>query len=369
MRLTNRSSYEKNSREEIINSDADLFRIFREACVRIAYLVASSDISGGQRVIFQQAEALADLGCDVTLVCPEPQPDWFPVRKARWETSPFHRSKALARTDIRVATFWTTVAAAVTDFSGPVFHLCQGYEADFSFYTPKRRDIESAYKEPTHKLAVSPHIARRLAAVGYTPVTYVGQTFDSEEFPPDPMRRFDRFPPRVLLIGIFEADVKGIRETLEALAGLRRSGIMFHLHRVSTWPISPEEASILMPDAYRLRLTTSEMGEMYHASDLFIGPSHPEEGFGLPVLEALSSGLPAILSDTPAHRHIARDAAEYYPVRDAEALAWMLSRLLADGPRRAQLSAMGPIEAVRFRTGDVADRLVTVFTKALLHGH
>lgn len=333
--------------------------------MKVAYLVASSDISGGQRVIFQQAEALANQGCEITLVCPEPKPTWFPLRKARWEMSPFGKSKALADTDIRVATFWTTVAPAVRDFGGPVFHLCQGYEADFSFNAPKREEIESAYAKATHKLAVSPHIAKRLIDAGYTPVSFVGQTFDPLEFPPQEKRRFDRNPPAILLIGIFEADVKGIREASTALADLRRAGTHFRLHRVSTWPLSTEEKSIFMPDKYHIRLTPSEMGEVYRRSDLLIGPSHPEEGFGLPVLEALSSGTPVLLSDTPGHRHIARAEAEYFPVSNKTAIGVSVANLLSDPARRAELSAMGPVEAARFRTGDVADRLLSEFKKAL----
>lgn len=333
--------------------------------MKVAYLVASSDISGGQRVIFQQAEALATLGCDITLVCPEPEPTWFPLRKAQWEMSPFGKSKALADTDIRVATFWTTVAPAVRDFNGPVFHLCQGYEPDFSFNAPQKREIELAYAKNTHKLAVSPHIAKRLRDAGYTPVSFVGQTFDPLEFPPQEKRRFDRNPLAILLIGIFEADVKGIREASTALADLRQSGVGFSLRRISTWPLSMEEKRILMPDRYDIRLAPLEMGQTYRDSDLFIGPSHPEEGFGLPVLEALSSGTPVLLSDTPGHRHIARTAAEYFPVGNKSAIAVSVASLLSDPARRAELSAMGPVEAARFRTGDVADRLLSEFKKAL----
>jgi glycosyltransferase involved in cell wall biosynthesis len=333
--------------------------------MKIAYLMASGDISGGHRVVFQQAEELANRGCGITLVCPEPEPTWFPVRNAKWEKTPFGTSKALADTDIRVATFWTTVAPAVRDFGGPVFHLCQGYEADFSFYAPKREEIESAYAKATHKLAVSHHIAKRLRDAGYTPVSYVGQTFDPLEFPPEEKRRFDQNPPTLLLVGIFEADVKGIREALSALAEVRRTGTEFRLRRISTWPLSIEEKALFPAHEYLIRLPPPEMGRAYRDSDLLIGPPHPEEGFDLPVLEALSSGLPALLSDTPGHRHIARSAAEYFPCADSAALGLSLANLLADRPRRTELSAMGPEEAARFRTTEVADRLLAVFTKAL----
>ena len=333
--------------------------------MKVVYLLASSDVSGGQRVIFQQAEGLAERGCRVTIVCHEPEPAWYPIQKARWETSSFADSMALREADIRVATYWPTVAPAVTDFDGPVFHLCQGYEADLSFNAPIRGEIEAAYARKTHKLAVSPHLAERLTAEGYSPVTYVGQTFDPLEFPPAKERRFDRNPPAILLSGIFESDVKGIDEALSAFTGLRRSGIVFRVHRVSTWPLSKEEKNLFPAEEYHLRLTPAEMGQAYRNSDLLIGPSHPEEGFGLPVLEALSSGLPAILSDTPAHRHMARKAAEYFPCGSISALASSIADLLQDRSRRAILSASGPIEAARFKTSYVVDRLFALFEQTV----
>ena len=204
-----------------------------------------------------------------------------------------------------------------------------------------------------------------LRGAGYTPVTYVGQTFNPQEFPPEKMRRFDRTPPTVLLVGIFEADVKGIRETLVALNEVHRSGTEFRLRRISTWPLSKEEKSIFVAHKYDIRLTPFEMGQAYRNSDLLIGPSHPEEGFDLPVLEGLSSGLPALLSDTPGHRYVARTAAEYFPCGDTAALVSSLSRLLTNPSRRAELSAAGPVEAVRFRTSGVARKLFAAFEKAL----
>jgi glycosyltransferase involved in cell wall biosynthesis len=333
--------------------------------MKVVYLAASSDISGGQRVLFQQSEALAGRGHTVTIVCPDPPPTWFPLQRTRWEMSSVARSNALPEADICVATYWTTVRPATIHFSGPIFHLCQGYEADFSFNAPLLRDIEAAYAQHTHKLTVSPHVAQRLEAVGHSPVTYVGQTFDPAAFPPPEQRPFDRHPPTILLIGIFEAEVKGIREGLSALAGLRASGTPFHLHRISTWPLCQEEQAVFAADTYRFRLSPSQMAQAYGSADLLIGPSHPEEGFGLPVLEALSSGLPLLLSDTPGHRHIAGTAAHYFPCGDISGLRFSAKRLLENGQLRAELSAKGPGQAARFRTETVADRLIDVFTKAL----
>ena len=114
-----------------------------------------------------------------------------------------------------------------------------------------------------------------------------------------------------------------------------------------------------------MRLPPVEMARTYRESDLLIGPSHPEEGFGLHVLEALSSGLPVLISDTPSHRHIARQAAEYFKWGESQDILVKLKNLLNNPSRLSELSEMGPPEAGRFSTATVTDRLVQLFNRSL----
>lgn len=332
--------------------------------MKIVYLVPESGISGGQRVVFQQAEEVARRDLAVTIVSPSPLPHWFPLKGAHWEQAEFSRSKALSKADIRVATFWTTVASATVDTDAPVFHLCQGYEADFSFYAHQREEIRAAYARPTRKLAVAPHIESRLREEGYSPVTLIGQTFDKDEFPTATDRQFDADCPTILLVGTFEADVKGIRETFEALRTARAEGLKFRLRRVSATPPGDEERAFGLADQQDVCLLPPAMSAAYRSADLLIGPNHAEEGFGLPVLEALSSGLPVLLSDTPGHRYIAREAASYFSCGDPQALLSGLGSILRDPTRRQRLSDLGPREASRFRTTDVVDRLLSEFDRS-----
>jgi glycosyltransferase involved in cell wall biosynthesis len=309
---------------------------------------------------------LARRGHSVTVVCPDPPPDWFDLGSARWEQSPFASSIALTRAEIRVATFWTTVEPAIAGAVGPVFHLCQGYEASFSFYAKDRDRIHAAYALPTRKLVVAPHLLEQLTRDGHSPLSLIGQVFEPAEFPPSPGRRFDKDVPEVLVVGPLEADVKGIRETLEAVLAVRKRGGRFGLRRISTTPPSDEERALGIASRHDLSLSPVEMARAYQAADLLIGPSHPQEGFGLPVLEALSSGLPCLLSDTPGHRFIAGEAAAYFAVGDARALAEALAGLLGNPSNRQELSRRGPFEARRFSTGAVVDRLLLEFRKSLM---
>jgi len=64
----------------------------------------------------------------------------------------------------------------------------------------------------------------------------------------------------------------------------------------------------------------SELKALYEHAKLFVYPSL-YEGFGLPPLEALSSGCPVLVSDIPPHREVCVDAATYFNPLDSGELA------------------------------------------------
>lgn len=331
--------------------------------MRIAYLLESTELSGGVRVVLVQAEALARRGHRVTVVSAGPEPRWFSLSRARFERASFGQSRALAEADVRVATFWTTAASALEGARGPVFHLSQGYEAAFSFYAARRAEIEAAYRLPTHKLAVSSALAARLEAAGHGPVESVGQAFDAEGFAPGPERP-PSDPPVVLVVGPYAADVKGVDVAMAALAAWRRAGGRFLLRRVAVEPPAAEETEAALADEYHRALAPDRMPFAYRASDVFVGATRSEEGFGLPALEALACGLPCVLSDTPGNREIAGDAALFFAEGDPEALAARLPEALAPGFRERAREG-GPRRVPLFDPAAVASRLEASFSRAL----
>jgi glycosyltransferase involved in cell wall biosynthesis len=330
--------------------------------MRVAYLLESTELCGGVKVVAQQADALARRGHRVAIVSPRPGEPWLPLGHARLELSSFSDSRELAAADVRVATFWTTAKPAVETPRGPVFHLCQGYEGDLDFYSGVRGEIEAAYALPTHKLAITETLAEKLRHKGFGPATNVGQAFDARPFAPAPRR--DPAAPTVLVVGQYEGVVKGIDVALEGLRIWRARGGRFRLRRVAIEPPAAAEKASGLVDEYHHRLDPSRMPLAYRESDIFIGPSRPEEGFGLPVLEALASGLPSLLSDTPTHREIAGDAAWYFADGDPEGLADALPPLLSrESHARARVE--GPRVAARFDPASVAEKLERAFRSAL----
>jgi glycosyltransferase involved in cell wall biosynthesis len=329
--------------------------------MRIAYLLETAELSGGVKVVLLQAEALARRGHRVAVVSPDTAPSWFPLARARFERSSFRESTALAEADVRVATFWTTVAPALDGAGGPVFHLCQGYEGGFRFYSDRRGAIEAAYRAPTRKLTVSRTLADRLDTLGFGPAENVGQAFDTSGFFPANTRAPEI--PTVLVIGPYEAEVKGIDVALAGLALWRGRGGRFRLRRVSISPPADAEKASRIVDEYHCAVPPARMPFVYRSSDLFLGPFRSSEGFGLPTLEALASGVPCLLSDTAGNSEIAGpDGARFFRDGDPESLAAELPDSMS---KRARTLARerGPEIAARFSPAVVAEKLERAFAR------
>ncbi|HET7452228.1 MAG TPA: glycosyltransferase family 1 protein [Thermoanaerobaculia bacterium] len=102
---------------------------------------------------------------------------------------------------------------------------------------------------------------------------------------------------------------------------------------------------------------------LLRAAEVFCYPSHAE-GFGLPVLEAMACGTPAVVSTAPALREVAGDAAFAVPPTDPAALADALARVLEDDELRRRLADRGVARASRFRWSTAAERTAAVLREA-----
>lgn len=101
----------------------------------------------------------------------------------------------------------------------------------------------------------------------------------------------------------------------------------------------------------------SELTEIYRSAAVLVSTSR-YEGLGLPVLEALASGLPVVCSDIPAHRELCGEASSYFPVGDVDALRLVLMDVLSSPERRRSLAARGLKRAERFSWKVSVDELL-----------
>lgn len=96
------------------------------------------------------------------------------------------------------------------------------------------------------------------------------------------------------------------------------------------------------------------LAALYGKASLFAFPSL-YEGFGLPLIEALAFGLPAVASTDPALKEVGGGAAIYVPASDDEAWAQALVQTATDEALRERLIQAGPLRASGFSWDKTAE--------------
>jgi glycosyltransferase involved in cell wall biosynthesis len=104
------------------------------------------------------------------------------------------------------------------------------------------------------------------------------------------------------------------------------------------------------------------VGLLQHAT-AFAYPS-VYEGFGLPPVEALAVGTPALVSDIPVTREILGDAALRLPPSDPAAWAEGLRRIASDPALRTSLSELGRARAALFTWERSAQTMLACLERA-----
>jgi glycosyltransferase involved in cell wall biosynthesis len=95
------------------------------------------------------------------------------------------------------------------------------------------------------------------------------------------------------------------------------------------------------------KLSDEELAGVYQAADVYFFPSL-WEGFGLPVLEAMSAGTPVVCSDASSLPEVGGEAALYFDPNSAEQAAHQVVRVLTDRALSAAMRQDGLDRARQF---------------------
>lgn len=109
---------------------------------------------------------------------------------------------------------------------------------------------------------------------------------------------------------------------------------------------------------------TEDLVVLYNLASVFVFPSL-YEGFGLPILEAMQSGCPVIISREGCMPEVGGDAAMYFDGHRTESLIEVLESILNSKKLQKELSEQGIKQAKKFSWRKTAGDTIAAYKKVL----
>lgn len=174
--------------------------------------------------------------------------------------------------------------------------------------------------------------------------------------------------PYLLFVGTLEPR-KNVLSILDAFETVRREGVFFHLYLIGKvgWRsdniLQKIEAHPYSADISQLSYISLErIASFYKQAFCLLFPSL-YEGFGLPIIEAMSLGCPVIATALASIPEVGGDACLYVK-SNSRSIAEGIIRLYGDGELRKALTAKGLQQAAKFTWKKCADQTLEVLRNA-----
>ncbi|HEY2548977.1 MAG TPA: glycosyltransferase family 4 protein [Streptosporangiaceae bacterium] len=356
----------------------------------------SWDVPGGaQEHIRELAEALMDLGHQVSVISPAEDDDqlpWYVVPAGRAVPVPYNGSVArlafgpLSANRVRrwikegsfdllhvhepAAPSLSLLACWIAD--GPIVATVHGANPRSRILHVMQPALQSALEKINARIAVS-------EAARTTLVEHLGG--DAVLIPNGvSVRRYQKADPlpgwpgaggAIGFLGRMDEPRKGLPVLLKAFEQLaaERPGLRLLIAGRG----DQQEAASRLPAGLRDRLvmlgqvSDEDKVRVYHSVDVFCAPNTGGESFGLVLVEAMASGAPVVASDLDAFRAVLRGGAagQLFANGDAADLARATGLLLDDPQRRAALSEAASAAVRAYDWPTVAREVVQVYETVL----
>jgi len=178
----------------------------------------------------------------------------------------------------------------------------------------------------------------------------------------------------IVFLGRGDEPRKGLAVLVEAYPEIRRNHP--HIRLLIAGPGEPAETLESLSPADRASVTVLGMvapqdkASVLASGTIYVAPNTGGESFGIVLLEAMATGTPVVASDLEAFSRVLDNgrAGITFKNEDSTDLAKVVTELLANPTRRAQISAQGKLRAAEFDWTVVAQKIVDVYESIRVPG-
>lgn len=195
-----------------------------------------------------------------------------------------------------------------------------------------------ALKEIDHFIAVT-QIAKNVLlkeGVEANRITVIPMGVDIHRFKPSLKKH--KNGNNLLFVGRLVKE-KGVEDLLNAFVFLKKEYKGLKLTMIGSGPLKNK---CLKAGAILKSIPYSQIHKIYQNADIFILPSRGsttwQEQFGMVAVEAMSCGLPVLVSDTPVMREVCQNAGIYFNQGDSLGLTQKLKQIISDAKLRKNLA-------------------------------
>lgn len=337
--------------------------------MKICYLLDDVEkIWGGVKTVLEEANLLTERGHEITVLARSGAPEWITLNCEFRQVEQFTR-ESVPQCDLVVGTLFTTIRAAIDCGRGIPLHYCQGYELDYGSDPEYQRLVHEAYRLPCRKITIAPHLTARLRETYNIEPLEVSFWANLPNLYAAPFKKIE-LPVRIGLVGPAEIGWKDIITGLRALDLLHRSGLPFTCVRITNSSPIEVEKQLDFPVEWHHRVQPDNMADLYRSMDIFLGTSRgDEEGFFMPAVEALSCGIPAVLTDIPCFRGYGEgEYTLFVPPKDPAAMAKAILEIIGSEERQKRLRSEALTLAEKYRPEHHIDSLENLFREILAEG-